>query len=76
MFSKLWGRIKSKCGLSADVTPHILRHTYATKLFYAGIDAKNAQKLLGHANIAITIDIYTHLQDDNDMVRNKLNAAF
>lgn len=73
---KLWGRITAKAKLSADVTPHICRHTYATKLFYGGVDAKTAQKLLGHANISMTLDIYTHLQSDADDVRQQINRAF
>ena len=47
--------------LRSDVTPHIFRHTYATMLFYAGIDIKTAQYLLGHSSITMTLDIYTHL---------------
>lgn len=73
---KLWGRIITKANLSTDVTPHICRHTYATKLFYGGVDAKTAQKLLGHANISMTLDIYTHLQSDAEDVRQQINSAF
>lgn len=42
-------------------TPHMLRHTYATMLFDAGVDVKSAQKFLGHADIEVTLAIYTHL---------------
>lgn len=42
-------------------TAHQLRHTYATMLFDAGVDVKSAQKFLGHSNIEVTLDIYTHL---------------
>lgn len=48
-----------------DITPHIFRHTYATNLYYAGIDVKTAQHLLGHSNIQITLEIYTHLDESN-----------
>lgn len=44
------------------VTPHQLRHSYATILFEAGVPEKDAQELLGHANISITRDIYTHIR--------------
>ena len=42
-------------------TPHMLRHTYATMLYDAGVDIKSAQKFLGHANIEMTLSVYTHL---------------
>lgn len=46
------------------VTPHQIRHGYATALFECGIDAKTAQVLLGHAQISTTMDIYTHVCSD------------
>jgi len=47
-----------------NVTPHQIRHGYATALFECGIDAKTAQTLLGHAQISTTLDIYTHVCAD------------
>ncbi len=44
--------------------PHSLRHTFATRCFEAGIDAKTVQIYLGHASIAITMDLYTHVTDE------------
>ena len=46
------------------VTPHQIRHGYATALFEAGIDTKTAQTLLGHAQLSTTMDIYTHVRED------------
>ena len=43
-------------------TPHQLRHTYCTMLYHAGVDALRASKLMGHSNVQITLDIYTHLE--------------
>lgn len=43
------------------LTPHLFRHTYATILYDAGVDVKSAQILLGHADITVTLKIYTHL---------------
>ena len=43
------------------ITPHMLRHTYATMLFDAGVDVKSAQRFLGHTDIEVTLSIYTHL---------------
>lgn len=46
------------------ITPHMLRHTYATLLYTAGVDMKTAQQLLGHSSEEITLKIYTHLQEE------------
>ena len=46
-----------------DVTPHQLRHAYATLLFEAGIPEKTAQNLLGHAQLSTTVDVYTELRE-------------
>ena len=47
-------------GIQPGVTPHCLRHSYATRLIENGIDIRIVQILLGHASIASTA-IYTHL---------------
>jgi integrase len=44
-----------------NLTPHMFRHTYATILYNAGVDVKSAQRFLGHADINVTLKIYTHL---------------
>jgi len=44
--------------------PHALRHTFATRCFEAGIEAKVVQTFLGHYSIAITLDLYTHVTDN------------
>lgn len=45
----------------ATLTPHVLRHGYATMLYDAGVDVYAAQKYLGHADVQTTMAIYTHL---------------
>lgn len=43
-----------------SVTPHVLRHTFCTNMQRAGIDVKSLQYLMGHSNVSVTLDIYTH----------------
>lgn len=56
-----------------NFTAHILRHTYATYLYYAGVDIKTASKWLGHSSISTTLDIYTHLKDNSKESEARLN---
>jgi integrase len=64
---KLWARIRNiaaefdpEYANSHNFTPHVLRHTFITRLFEAGLDIKEVQILAGHKDPTVTLRVYTH----------------
>lgn len=71
-FTRQWEKYKKESGL--NITAHQLRHTYATILFEADIKEKDAQALMGHSDIRVTQNIYTHIRQSRmPETANKLN---
>ena len=81
-FSVAFHRLVTKSGIE-QARFHDLRHTHATQLLRAGVAPKVVSERLGHANIAITLDIYAHVlpemqneaADRTDVVLQKALAA-
>lgn len=77
-FDKQAARYRKLTG--TDFTAHQLRHLYATLCLDAGLDAKDAQQLLGHSKASTTMDIYVHIRESrraqtDSRLSEALNAA-
>lgn len=61
-----WGKAVGlgKNYMSAAITPHQLRHEYATILHCAGVDEADAMNLMGHSSIRVTKEVYTHIRKE------------
>ena len=70
-FQTLWDKYVTESGISC--TAHQLRHVYATMLEENNVSEKDAQYLLGHAQISTTKDIYTHIRESKkEKIKSKL----
>lgn len=58
--------------LLPHVSAHILRHTACTRLAESGLEPKVLQYIMGHANVSVTLDVYTHL--DFTQIQEKMEA--
>ena len=70
---KMIKEIALKQGITKEITPHTLRHSFATHLIECGADIRSVQELLGHENVTTT-EIYTHLA--NNVIKENYNEYF
>jgi site-specific recombinase XerD len=69
-------KARDSLGINKTITPHSLRHGFATRLIENGVDIRIVQMLLGHASLRST-EIYTHLTKPMcENLRNQLNHVF
>lgn len=68
-FRRMWTRWQKTTGLT--LTAHQIRHGYATILYEGGIEPKDMQVYLGHAQLSTTMDIYTHIRSSHKVATNK-----
>lgn len=64
-YTKMFAYVKAAAPY--PIHAHMLRHTYATTLYHAGVDLRTAQQLLGHSTIQMTANIYTHLEQTDSL---------
>lgn len=85
-FKRMWESIIKKMKIKArelkfkdcyelDLTSHTFRHNYASMLYKVGVNPKEAQYLLGHASINMTMDVYTHIDIDDLQVTTLLKQS-
>lgn len=63
MFWKLIKKYCKRCGIDENISPHTLRHSFATHLLSGGADLRSIQEMLGHASIGTT-EVYTSVSND------------
>ena len=71
-----WDAFIDGCGLPKEITPHWMRHTFATICYDAGLDPKSTAAMMGHANESITMEIYTHLSKSREQINADKLAAY
>ncbi len=70
---KIIGKIAKEKNINKEITPHVLRHSFATHMIECGADIRSVQELLGHENV-VTTEIYTHLA--NNFIKDNYNEYF
>lgn len=70
---KIIGQVALRQNIDKEITPHVLRHSFATHMIECGADIRSVQELLGHENV-VTTEIYTHLA--NNFIKDNYNEYF
>ena len=70
---KIIGEIARTKKIDKEITPHVLRHSFATHMIECGADIRSVQELLGHENV-VTTEIYTHIA--NNFIKENYNEYF
>ena len=72
--SRMWKRIKAIAGVPSSLTFHDPRHNYGSYLLSKNVPIAMVSKLMGHANVAITLSVYAHaLDEDKSLALDALN---
>lgn len=82
-YRKMWGEIYDKMNVEmhgtnelkiCEISAYRFRHNYCTMLYKNGVDVKECQRIMGHSDIRITMNIYTHLDKMSKSVANKISG--
>ncbi len=88
-YVKMWDRVIKKMNdaVTSDkekliaaqsisgLTAHIFRHNYCTMLYYSGISQKKAVELMRHSDLKMIMEVYAHLDEQKETVKEKLDKA-
>ncbi len=67
VLNTMFSRLSLKTGIK--VYPHLLRHCYATRLLKSGMSADRVRHLLGHTSVQTTLDVYSHVVNEKDLLK-------
>lgn len=66
----------SKAGITENITCHVMRHTFVSDCYRAGIPLKKTQLWVGHSSSKMTLDIYTHLSEQEQLDASDMNDFY